>query len=181
VIEGLVSGQWKELCRGLSIGYKKIDSFNPTEVSKVRLRVIKSVAEPQVRQLAVYAASGSPKGVAETVATNAAQKVWEWSPEIVGKEWQTVDIDLISFCKEACVYQVDFTAAEGKSPLEIQSLTLLQDGVAVPEFTQPVTQSLRYNLTITGLGRAMALRAVVRVSGGQKDSQGTMTLRKGQQ
>ena len=181
VIEGLVSGQWKELCRGLSVGYKKIDSFNPTEVSKVRLRVIKSVAEPQVRQLAVYAASGSPKGVAETVATNAAQKVWEWSPEIVGKEWQTVDIDLISFCKEACVYQVDFTAAEGKSPLEIQSLTLLQDGVAVPEFTQPVAQSLRYNLTITGLGRAMALRAVVRVSGGQKDSQGTMTLRKGQQ
>ena len=181
IIEGLVSGRWKELCRGSSIGYKKIDSFNPTEVSKVRLRVIKSVAEPQVRQLAVYAASGSPKGVAETVATNAAQKVWEWSPEIVGKEWQTVDIDLISFCKEACVYQVDFTAAEGKPPLEIQSLTLLQDGVAVPEFTQPVAQSLRYNLTITGLGRAMVLRAVVRVSGGQKDSQGTVTLRNGQQ
>ena len=79
------------------------------------------------------------------------------------------------------MYQVDFTAAEGKSPLEIQSLTLLQDGVAVPEFTKPVEQSLRYNLTITGLGRAMALRAVVRVSGGQKDSQGTVTIRKGQQ
>lgn len=104
VIEGLVSGRWKELCRGSSIGYKKIDSFNPTEVSKVRLRVIKSVAEPQLRQLAVYAASGSPKGVVETVATNAAQKVWEWSPEIVGKEWQTVDIDLISFVKRlACI------------------------------------------------------------------------------
>jgi hypothetical protein len=117
--------------------------------------VVKSVAEPQVRKLAVYAASGSLKGIAETGPANAAQKVWEWSAETVGKEWQTVDIDLISFCKEACVYQVDFTAAEGKSPLEIQSLTLLQDGVAVPEFTQPVAQSLRYNLTITGLGKAM--------------------------
>jgi alpha-L-fucosidase len=181
VIEGLVSGQWKELCRGSSIGYKKIDQFNPTEVSKVHVRVVKSVAEPQVRKLAVYAASGSLKGIAETGPANAAQKVWEWSAETVGKEWKTVDIDLIAVCKEACVYQVDFTAAEGKSPLEIQSLTLLQDGVPVPEFTKPVAQSLRYNLTITGLGRAMALRAVVRVSGGQKDSQGTLTIRKGQQ
>ena len=92
-----------------------------------------------------------------------------------------MDIDLIAVCKEACLYEVDFTAAEGKSSLEIQSLTLLQDGVAVPEFTKTVEQWLRYNMTITGLGRAMVLRAVVRISGGQKDSHGTMTIRKGKQ
>ena len=181
VIEGLVSGGWKELCHGSSIGHKKIDSFSPTDVSKVRLRVVKSATEPQVRKLAVYAASEPPKGIAKTGAANAAQKVWEWSAETVGKEWQTVDIDLIAVCKEACLYEVDFTAAEGKSSLEIQSLTLLQDGVAVPEFTKTVEQWLRYNMTITGLGRAMVLRAVVRISGGQKDSHGTMTIRKGKQ
>jgi len=61
VIEGLASGQWKELCRGSSIGLKKIDPFNPTEVSKVRLRVVKSSAEPQVRKLAVMPPAGTTR------------------------------------------------------------------------------------------------------------------------
>ena len=91
------------------------------------------------------------------------------------------DIDLTAACREARVYQVDFTHAAGKPPLEIQSLTLLMDGIALPEFTKMAENSLRYDVTITGLGKPLALRAVVRVSGGQKDSQGTMTLRKGQQ
>ena len=50
VIEGLVGDQWKELCRGTSIGHKKIDRFSPTEVSKVRWRCLKSVAEPRIRR-----------------------------------------------------------------------------------------------------------------------------------
>ena len=62
-IEGLVGGQWRELCRGSSIGHKKIDQFNPTEVSKVRLRVVKSAAEPQVRKLAVYAVREAPQAI----------------------------------------------------------------------------------------------------------------------
>ena len=179
VIEGLVSGQWKELCCGSSIGHKKIDQFSPTEVSKVRLRVVKSAAEPQIRKLAVYDEGGASQAIGEKGAVGAAAKVWEWSPETVGKEWQTVDIDLTAACREACVYQVDFTPAAGKPPLEIQSLTLLMDGIALPEFTKPVEKSLRYDVTITGLGKPLALRAVMRVSGGQKDSQGTVTLHKG--
>jgi len=58
VIEGLVGDQWKELCRGTSIGHKKIDQFSPTEVSKVRWRCLKSVAEPRIRSLAAYAVRG---------------------------------------------------------------------------------------------------------------------------
>jgi alpha-L-fucosidase len=54
VIEGLVGEQWKELCRGTSIGHKKIDQFSPTTVSKVRWRCLKSVAEPRIRKLGVY-------------------------------------------------------------------------------------------------------------------------------
>ena len=57
-IEGLVSGQWQELCRGTSIGHKKIDQFAPTEVSQVRLHVVKSSAEPQIRKLAAYRVAG---------------------------------------------------------------------------------------------------------------------------
>ena len=54
VIEGLTSGQWRELCRGTAIGHKKIDHLNPVKVAKVRLRCTKVAAEPNIRKLAVY-------------------------------------------------------------------------------------------------------------------------------
>jgi alpha-L-fucosidase len=61
VIEGLVGGQWRELCRGEAIGHKKIDRFAPTEVSRVRWRCLRSVAEPSLRRLAVYCVDAAPK------------------------------------------------------------------------------------------------------------------------
>jgi alpha-L-fucosidase len=54
VIEGLVGGRWTELCRGESIGHKRIERFKPVEAAKIRLRVTGSIAEPQIRKLAVY-------------------------------------------------------------------------------------------------------------------------------
>ena len=177
VLEGFTNGQWKELTRGISIGHKKIDQFAPTEVSKVRLRVMKAAAEPQIRKLAAYAVSDTPKA-AILESTDAAQKVWEWSAETVGSEWRTVDLDLTAFCKDACVYQIDFNATGGGS-LEIQSLQYVFDGMVLPEFIQKVApDAARYYLTVTGLGKSLALRAVVRVSGEKKNSQGTMTIRK---
>ena len=177
-IEGLVSGQWKELCRGTSIGHKKIDQFAPTEVNKVRLRVVKSAAEPLIRKLAVYAVCDAPKAAPAPELANVAKKVWEWSAETVGKEWKTVDIDLTPFCKDACVYQVDFNSTGG-SPLEIQSLQYVFDGTVLPEFVQKAApDATRYYLTVTGLGKSLGLRAVVRVCGEKKDSQGTVTIRK---
>ena len=59
VIEGLVGDQWKELCRGTSIGHKKIDQFSPAEVSKVRWRCLKSVSQPRIRRLAAYSVSNT--------------------------------------------------------------------------------------------------------------------------
>jgi alpha-L-fucosidase len=177
-IEGLVSDQWKELCRGTSIGHKKIDQFAPTEMSKVRLRIVKSAAEPLIRKLAVYAVCDAPKAGAAPESANVAQKVWEWSAETVGTEWKTVDIDLTPFCKDSCVYQIDFNATGG-SPLEIQSLQYIFDGTVLPEFVQKAApDATRYYLTVTGLGKSLGLRAVVRVSGRKRDSRGTLTIRK---
>jgi len=56
VIDGLVDGNWQEICRGTAVGHKKIDRFPPTTVTKVRLRVLESAAEPRIRKLAVYLA-----------------------------------------------------------------------------------------------------------------------------
>ena len=54
-IEGLVGGdKWQKLCDGVSIGHKRIQKFDRTEVAKVRFRATQSVATPQIRRLAVF-------------------------------------------------------------------------------------------------------------------------------
>lgn len=54
-VEGLdVHGKWVKLCEGQSVGHKRIQNFPPVEASRLRLRVLKSTANPMVRQLAVY-------------------------------------------------------------------------------------------------------------------------------
>jgi alpha-L-fucosidase len=179
VIEGLVSGQWKELCSGTSIGHKKIDQFSPTEVSKVRWRCLKSAAEPQIRKLAAYSVGDTAKAApVAPQTTDAARKVWEWSLETVGEQWKTVDIDLTPFCKDACQYQIDVNCTGG-NPLEIQSLQYVFDGTVLPEFVHKAAPDVaRYYLTVTGLGKPLALRAVVRGPGDKKDSRGTIAIRK---
>ena len=55
VVEGQVPGnKWRELCRGISIGHKRIQQFDPQEVAAVRLRVTRSAAAPRIRDLSVY-------------------------------------------------------------------------------------------------------------------------------
>lgn len=58
VIEGRMGGEWRELCRGTSIGHKKIDQFRLTEVRQLRWRSLQSVGTPRLRRLAAYAVGG---------------------------------------------------------------------------------------------------------------------------
>jgi alpha-L-fucosidase len=54
-IEGLTPGkQWQELAKGQSVGHKRIQPFKPVNLSRVRLVVTQSRAEPRVRSFACY-------------------------------------------------------------------------------------------------------------------------------
>jgi alpha-L-fucosidase len=53
-VDGLVDGTWKKLCDGESVGHKRIQEFDQTKVSAIRLRVTKDVAGPIISKLAVY-------------------------------------------------------------------------------------------------------------------------------
>ena len=53
-IEGWANGRWQPLGKGSCIGHKRIETFKPVSVSKVRLIVTKATAEPIIRRLAVY-------------------------------------------------------------------------------------------------------------------------------
>ena len=54
VVEGMIGGEWKEICKGQSVGHKRIERFDPVAVTGVRLRCTKVIAEPLIRKLAVY-------------------------------------------------------------------------------------------------------------------------------
>jgi alpha-L-fucosidase len=54
LVEGRMKGEWRELAAGTSIGHKKIDRFEPVEVSQIRLRITKSMAAPSIRRFAAY-------------------------------------------------------------------------------------------------------------------------------
>lgn len=61
VVEGSVEGVWKELAAGTAVGHKKIDRFAAVRVEEVRLRVLESIGEPIITQLAVYRADTAAK------------------------------------------------------------------------------------------------------------------------
>jgi alpha-L-fucosidase len=54
VLEVWADGAWREICRGESIGHKRIQRFDPVTTDRVRLRVLDSAAEPLIRRLAVF-------------------------------------------------------------------------------------------------------------------------------
>ena len=54
VVEGKVGARWREICRGTSVGHKKIDRFGPVSVSALRLRVLKAATTPMIRDFSAY-------------------------------------------------------------------------------------------------------------------------------
>lgn len=95
VLEGWRNGGWQELVEGISIGHKKIDSFPPVEVEKLRIRVTQSAAEPLIRRLAVFHVEGMfPDRLGESVWNfdeGTGQDIRDASGElqgtVVGAKW----------------------------------------------------------------------------------------------
>lgn len=48
------NGSWESVCKGTSVGHKRIERFKPIETVEIRLRTLDSTASPIIRELAVY-------------------------------------------------------------------------------------------------------------------------------
>lgn len=53
-VEAKVGNRWVELCKGESVGHKRIEKFDDVLTSQVRLTITKQKAEPLIRNFAVY-------------------------------------------------------------------------------------------------------------------------------
>lgn len=53
-VEGMVNGQWKNLCMGQSVGHKRIEQIKEVNCTALRLKISKSTAEPMIREFSVF-------------------------------------------------------------------------------------------------------------------------------
>lgn len=54
VLEGKVKGKWQILSEGTCVGHKRIEVFEPVDVTAVRIRVKESLDKPLITNLAIY-------------------------------------------------------------------------------------------------------------------------------
>ena len=123
VVEGFSDGQWHELSSGLSVGRKKIDRFHPTRVSHVRLCVTKAVADPLIRNLAVFQVEGV-FGRSLTTGRPTIASAFH-SPPYVASMSTDDDPQTRWGCPDgttACWLEVDFSKPETFGRIEISEL-----------------------------------------------------------
>jgi len=57
-LEGLEAAGWRTLSTGTTIGYRKLDRFEPRPVSRVRLRVEDALDQPAPVRIGLYGSAG---------------------------------------------------------------------------------------------------------------------------
>jgi len=56
VLDAYIDGAWQQLVRGTTIGHKKLDRFDEVTTTRVRLTILKSRANPTIREFGLYLA-----------------------------------------------------------------------------------------------------------------------------
>ena len=164
-IEGLVSAQtgnyWKPLVEGLSIGRKKIDFFNPTTVSKIRLVVTNSKAIAQIRSLTAYSVGKLPTftDVEEMndywVATKIARKN-------LNRKSKKIRVNVSTSIVQAAQYQVVLQDQKGRV-VKIEDVELYLEGQKSDSFlsVDRKTNSIVINRTQISTGSGEELTELV--------------------
>lgn len=121
VIEGWGGNGWQKLCEGKHVGRKRIDFFDDSLVTRVRMRVIEAAAIPLIRSFQVFhVASFRP------APGKAVQSAWgqcaEWKADDFKGGAIRLDVDLTPHIKEAGQWRIRF------EPLGSADI-LLRDGI----------------------------------------------------
>lgn len=88
-VDSWKDGNWAELTRGTTIGYKRILRFLPVETQKLRIRIEESLAPPMISTAAVY---NAPVIVAQAeIRRDQSGKITILSPDKIGEIYYTTD------------------------------------------------------------------------------------------
>lgn len=153
VIEGLISGSWKALADGVSVGRMKIDRFQEATVDGMRLRITKAVGEPLIRRFAVYRVDESSRETSGTEGERAGstwQECGAWSPQDFQTGKARLEIDLSPFIPRPGQYEVQFERSDGHATFEIEKIELFYEGErATPSLLTQLDEPNRFNVNRT--------------------------------
>lgn len=142
VVEGQTNGHWKELAKGISVGYKRIEQFDEVEVKALRIRVTRFSYSPVIKDFSAYFVG---ENVVATTMDKKDEILVEFkSPDKTGK----FEIDLSDFIKMAGQYELTITTEENEN-LKIQSSKLILQGIETPGFTRINENGRTLNINIT--------------------------------
>lgn len=130
LLEGKIDGQWVELAKGTSVGYKRIERFEVVDVRSLRLRFLKLSYPPLIKNFAAYfVGEVVTSTIHSKVMTNPEIKIRTINIDISGK----FKIDLSDFIKIAGQYQVT-AKSEKNENLVIEFPIMILQGVETPGF-----------------------------------------------
>jgi alpha-L-fucosidase len=161
IIEGFINDQWGSIAHGVSVGHKKIDRFDPLAVSKVRIRITESAAEPRIRRFAVFAHQGNSLSSTQTQLENNI--IYRWNMTNISTEWTPVQIDLKPYCEQAGQYKLIFQKTGGPNELIIQDVRLLESGVPLEHMVEKESD-YAYFINITAVSADYELEIICRQS-----------------
>lgn len=149
IVEGLADGEWKELCRGESVGRRKIDYFPETQVSDIRLKVLQSVGEPLIRRLAAYYVDDFTPPEKQPVRTWAAwDTVGRWEVSSFSDGVLELEVDLSAVITLPGQYTVKLTPAGKEDVLIISGAEIHYEGrKALDEFVRINDLEVQINRT----------------------------------
>jgi alpha-L-fucosidase len=150
--------EWFKLCSGTAVGHKRIERFGAVTLQKLKLNVLKSVAEPQIAGFSSYF-TGAATVFSQLQMESGRKKVGEWGPElfIYKKDRKSIEkYNVADLIDDAGQYRLHLENADGgKSSVHAAGVKLLLNNASYPQF---VSQNVeQYTINITGLGQSIEL------------------------
>lgn len=139
IVEGYSQGKWVKLYEGSSVGNKKIDYFTTIELEKIRVRFVKFMATPQIRNFAVYHIQSR---VEDSDTKEQISVIGNWQADTYNQEWEEVSFDLTPYVNAIGQYDIYFSTlvrdhnSKEPSGLEFSDWQLEMYGRNAPEAIQ---------------------------------------------
>jgi alpha-L-fucosidase len=146
-IEGYINEDWMELACGQSVGRKKIDHFREVNVSKIRLKILKSEGNPMIRNLSAYFVDNfNPPKRQRVMAWSEWKKLQTWDLE--DAENMRIDLDLTGKIKLPGQYTVKIVPGMKHLKINISEVEMLYDGqLALDKFITVSENEININRT----------------------------------
>ena len=107
-IEGLENGKWVKLSEGTSVGQKRIDPFEGKTITKMRLTVTESAAEPVIKTFSAFYIEGYKQKAGVADAAKNTTTIGAWNRESFSDDWKEFRLDLTPYINFIGQYTLSF-------------------------------------------------------------------------